>query len=45
MVVDQWRTTWGLKMEGLQVGRGCGANWLDLEHVDHQPTQFRSLGD
>ena len=46
MAVDQWRATWGLKMEGLQAGHGRGANWLDLEHVDpHQPTQFRSLGD
>jgi hypothetical protein len=31
---DQWRATWGLKLEGLQTGRGRGANWLDLEHVD-----------
>jgi hypothetical protein len=46
MVADQWRAAWGLKMEGLHVGRGRGANWLNLEHVDpHQPTQFRSLGD
>ena len=34
MAVDHWRAAWGLKMEGLQVGRGRGVNWLDLEHVD-----------
>ena len=39
MAHDQWRASWGLKMEGLHAGRG--SNWLDLKHVDpHQPTQL-----
>ena len=45
MAGDQWRAAWGLKMDGVHAGRGRGANWLDMEHVDpHQPTQFKELG-